>query len=136
MLVGLPVAAVAAVVFQSLLLGPEPLTGQLIQTRYVMPALLLVPLVAGEVLDRRFPRPSRWVLWPAVTGLALFNVGALVVHWRRNAVGVRGARWFFDAPRWSPPLGWWTWAAVAALAAVVLSAGAALSADASEATDR
>lgn len=121
LLVGPVVAVVTTIVFQTVVVGPWRYTHQQVQARYTMPALLLALLVAGELLDRRYGRPRRAVLIAAASFIALFDVGALVVHARRNAVGVGGRWWFVAHAAWSPPLGWWPW-----LVVMVAAAGAAV----------
>jgi hypothetical protein len=117
LVIGPVVAVVATIVFQTVVVGPWRYTHQLAQARYTMPALLLGVLVAGELLDRRFARPRRSVLVAGAVFVALVDFGALVVHTRRNAVGVSGPWWFVAHAAWSPPLGWWPWVAVAMAAA-------------------
>jgi hypothetical protein len=121
LLVGPVVAVVTTVVFQTVVVGPWRFTHQQVQARYTMPALLLGLLVAGELLDRRYTRPPRAVLIAVASVVALFDVGALVVHARRNAVGVGGQWWFVAHAAWSPPLGWWPW-----LVVMLAAAGAAV----------
>jgi hypothetical protein len=41
---------------------------------------------------------------------------------RRHAVGTRGPVWFFSRSAWSPPGGWELWAAVVAVASLVMGA--------------
>jgi hypothetical protein len=122
MVLGAAVAVATAIVFQTVIVGPYEITRQLVQTRYVLPAALLVLIVAGDALDRRYPRPRRELVAAAATLVALFDVGALLVYWRRNAVGVSGPRWFLSNPAWSPPLGWWMWLSVACVTVVLVAA--------------
>jgi hypothetical protein len=119
------VAVATAIVFQTVIVGPYEITRQLVQTRYVLPAALLVLIVAGDALDRRYPRPRGDLVAGAATLVALFDVGALFVYWRRNAVGVNGPRWFLSNPAWSPPLGWWLWLSVACASVVLVAATSA-----------
>ena len=88
-------------------------TGFGLQGRYVLSFSLVVPLLAGEILVRRYDRLR------ALDAAQLFLPFALVagfvqfVAWwtnaRRFAVGIRGPRWFLPSAEWSPPLGWWPW---------------------------
>jgi hypothetical protein len=98
-------------------------TGYGAQGRHVLPVLVLVPLWAGEVL-RRHPAGLAW-LPPAVAVLWATGQGvAWLANARRGAVGTDGSWWFAGAAEWSPPGGWWPWAAMAlAGAALALAAG-------------
>jgi hypothetical protein len=86
------------------------------QARYVMPALSMVPLVAVDIL--RGHAHEGWRRWgPRPDGVAAGVLGwvtlAQVVAFTTNVAAHRAA--------WRPPLGWttWTWAvAVAALASL------------------
>jgi len=115
-ILALPIAAVAAAVgIQVVVLGPEHLTGQLVQARYVMPCALLLPLVAGEVIARWYRAGPRYLVGIILTALGATHLYALYAHSRRSAVGAGGSRLFADAA-WSPPGGWPLWALVAAFA--------------------
>jgi predicted membrane protein DUF2142 len=89
-------------------------TGFELQTRYVLPYLVVVPLWAGELLSRRPPEFGRALLG------GLFAAGALAhaLAWYANAKVVGAgpdAGWrFVGHADWVPPLGWWAWIAVAA----------------------
>lgn len=101
-------------------------TGFGAQGRHVLPVLVLVPLWAGEVLRRR-PEGLGW-LAPAAGALWVAGQGvAWLANARRGAVGTDGSWWFFGAAEWSPPGGWWIWAALAALG-TALGLAAALAA--------
>jgi hypothetical protein len=98
-------------------------TGYGAQGRHVLPVLVLVPLYAGEVL-RRHPHGLAALL-PAVAALwAVGQAVAWLASARRGALGTDGSWWFFGAPEWSPPGGWWLWAAMAAAGAALALAGA------------
>ena len=105
-------------------------TGFDLQGRQLLPLVVAVPLIAGEVIWRR-----REALGPRV-GVRLFALAAvatavvqLVAWWtyaRRSAVGTSGSLFFLDAAKWSPPGGWPLWVALAAAgAASVALAGLA-----------
>jgi ABC-type multidrug transport system fused ATPase/permease subunit len=103
-------------------------TGFGLQGRYMLPVLVLPPLVAGEVIrrhDARIPlRIARW-LAPAVLALiASFQLFAWDVA-ARNAAGTPHSVWFISHASWHPPLGWWPWASLAILGTAALLAAAA-----------
>ncbi|HEX2053947.1 MAG TPA: DUF2142 domain-containing protein [Actinomycetota bacterium] len=116
-------AVVTAVVVTYALEGAQNIYGFGAQSRHVLPAVVCIPLLAGEVVARR-GRP-RWLLGRAVA--PVFAVAAAAVHltaWhtlgRRFAVGSEGPPLFFWDPLWSPPGGWLLWAAVTSLACAIL----------------
>jgi hypothetical protein len=93
-------------------------TGFELQTRYVLPYLIVVPLWAGELLRRHRARLGD----RAAAGLLLGLTGtAAVVHavaWYANAkvVAGPGLGWrFIGHASWVPPGGWWAWVAAAAV---------------------
>lgn len=122
-------AVVAPVAFYALFTRP---TGFGLQGRQLLPALVLVPLLAGEMVYRsatvNAPRARVGVLQRSVPMLvAIVQIGAWWVNARRFAVGDHGPFWFFAHPAWSPPAGWTPWLtavilAVACLSIVALSA--------------
>ena len=89
-------------------------TGYGAQGRHVLPALMLPPLYAGEVLSRH-PRRLAWL--PVAAGLlwATGQAVAWLANARRGAVGTDGSWWFFGDAEWSPPGGWAPWTLLAAL---------------------
>jgi hypothetical protein len=101
-----------------------------LQGRHVLPLLVLVPLLAGEIVRRRrdaLPAVSCRVL---LAGFAVPAAAVQLVAWyvnaRRSAVGTGGPWWFVDRAAWSPPAGWGIWLALAVIAAVALGATALL----------
>jgi predicted membrane protein DUF2142 len=99
-------------------------TGFSLQGRHVLGFAVLVPLLAGEILVRRYDRLRAldaehvFVLFAAGIGFVQF-----VAWWtnaRRFAVGIHGPRWFVSSAEWSPPFGWWPWIVCAAAAAAIL----------------
>jgi len=103
-------------------------TGFSLQGRYVLAFSIVVPLLAGEILVRRYERlraleaEQIFILFAAGAGLV-----QLVAWWtnaQRFAVGVGGRQWFLSSAEWSPPLGWWPWLILAAGGASLLSVGA------------
>jgi hypothetical protein len=102
-------------------------TGFLLQGRYVLPAAVMAPLLAGEIVFRRRRRlpalPSRlgWALLAAaVAGQQLM---AWLVNGHRFAVGSQGRLNFIMHPEWSPPGGWILCLVLALLGASALLAG-------------
>jgi hypothetical protein len=102
-------------------------TGFPMQGRYVLPFVVAVPLLAGELVARggeRLPVLRRLPLLPLVTVVA---AGAHFAGWavnaRRSAVGVLGPLWFSGHSQWQPPLGWGPWLVVAAAGSLLLVAG-------------
>ena len=99
-------------------------SGYGMQGRYVLPVLVAVPLVAGELL-RRNPRP---VPGFAIAALPV-AVGALqFIAWylaaRRSAVGVGGPLVFLGRADWVPPGGWGPWLACAIAGGLLIAASA------------
>lgn len=86
-----------------------------VQARHVLPFAVVVPLLAGEIVQRsRRLRPRRTA--PIPVALTAVGAGVLMVAWysaaHRFAVGITGPNWFFDDPVWSPPGGWTVWASL------------------------
>jgi hypothetical protein len=98
-------------------------TGFALQARYVLPFALLLPLAAGELLQRHVerlrPAHARGLLLGAAGGAAAVHVVAWYANGRRVSVGRDGDWLFASQADWVPPLGWWTWIAVVAVAAAV-----------------
>jgi Predicted membrane protein (DUF2142) len=117
------VGLVGPVVFFALLIRP---TGGGLQGRHVLPLLVAVPLLAGEALYRSRERiRADWLRLLTITipvAVAVMQATAWYVNAKRYAVGGSGPEWFPGRAAWTPPAGWWTWLAAAALAAVCLGA--------------
>lgn len=102
----------------------ERFTGYWLQGREVLPILLLIPLVAGEVINRRRAviadrRPAQLVLGSAMFLMAAFQGYA----WWQDARSVAGAPHttrFYAYATWTPPGGWLPWVAAAVLGTVAL----------------
>jgi hypothetical protein len=88
-------------------------TGFSLQGRYVLSFSLVVPLLAGEILVRRYDRlkalDARQLFFPFVLIAGFVQFVAWWTNARRFAVGIGGPRWFVPSAEWSPPLGWWPW---------------------------
>lgn len=81
-------------------------TGFGLQGRHVLPFVVALPLLGGELAYRRraaLPR-AFVVAVPAAVGLLQF--AAFYLSSRRYAVGVDGPLFFLGEADWSPPLGW------------------------------
>jgi Predicted membrane protein (DUF2142) len=94
-----------------------------LQGRYVLPLLALIPLLAGELIERSLalPRPSyRWILRAAVVAVAAFQLVAWWINARASA-GRPHALFFQHHALWSPPLGWLPWTAAAAAGTLLLA---------------
>jgi hypothetical protein len=119
---GLAACAVVALALTVVVSVFQLRTGYGAQGRHVLPVLVLAPLWAGEVLRRRADGPA----WLPLAAGVLWAVGqavAWLANARRGAVGTDGSWWFFRAAEWSPPGGWWPWAVLAVVGAVVGAAG-------------
>ncbi len=92
-------------------------TGFGLQGREVLPLLVVLPALVGEVLARHAPVDPRWRWLPAA---ALGLVLALQAYaWSYNARTNAAPSAALAGP-WSPPLGWAPWAALAAVGVAAL----------------
>jgi hypothetical protein len=102
-----------------------------IQGRQVLPVLVLIPLLAGELVNRHRAclagRHAGGVLGAAIAAIALFQAYAWWYD-ARAVAGAPGTLRFYAHAIWSPPLGWLPWIAVAALGTLALLWAAWLSA--------
>jgi hypothetical protein len=111
-----------------------------VQGREVLPVLMLIPLLAGELRYRndRGTLGGRWgrvVLGAFVSVLA----GVQAYAWwlsARAAAGAPGTLRFYAHAAWNPPLGWAPWITVAVLGTVSLLAFAICEALSPAATDQ
>ncbi len=135
LVVGLPrqrialLAALGLSVGVAVLLSATLRAGELggnVQARHLMPFLVVIPLLSGEILARRDMRGT--VAELALATIVLLTTTIHVLAWyvnaRRQAVGVDGPVWFLPDPDWTPPMGWVFWLAVTACAALLLLVGA------------
>lgn len=115
-------------------------TGYGVQGRHVLPVLVIVPLLAGELLRRRRDElPAKWVpclIAVALTGAALVHFTALYWNARRSGVGLDGPLVFVGNAEWSPPVGWGLWLALAAVGAACVCATGVLAAKAEAAQEQ
>ena len=109
-------------------------TGFGLQGRHVLPILVIVPLLAGELLRRNHERfaaaRARHLIALSFAGIALVQFTALYWNGRRSAVGLDGPFVFRGSVEWSPPLGWEVWLALAAAGAACVAAVGLLAAKA------
>jgi hypothetical protein len=95
-----------------------------LQGREVLPELMLIPLVPGEVIFRHrsvlsASGPSQLVLAGAIGLLAIFQGYAWWLS-ARAAAGAPGTLRFYAHAIWRPPLGWAPWIVAAVLGVVAL----------------
>jgi hypothetical protein len=99
-------------------------TGFGLQGRYVLGFSVIVPLLAGEILVRRYDRlrllNAEQLFLPFAVCVGFVQLVAWWTNARRFAVGVGGPLWFLPAAEWSPPFGWWPWLLTAAAGALLL----------------
>lgn len=94
-----------------------------VQARHVLPAVVAVPLLAGEAVSSVPPvrrMPGRIVPGLFAGGVAAVHLIAWITLGRRYAVGPEGPPVFFTQPEWSPAGGWLLWGAVTAVACFLL----------------
>ncbi|SBW18717.1 hypothetical protein FDG2_0792 [Candidatus Protofrankia californiensis] len=98
------------------------------QGRYVLPALVMLPLLSVEVLAERLPaRLSARAAAVAAGVIAVSGVGqfaAWITNSHRYAVGPDGPLWFLSHPAWSPPGGWALWTVLACVPMIITFAAA------------
>lgn len=98
------------------------------QGRHLLPAAVVVPLLAGEVLHRNRRKLDELGALGLLVVVPILVAAIQLVAWywsgHRQAVGGGGPAFYFSRAEWSPPLGWWPWAAVAATGAGLLALAA------------
>ena len=103
-------------------------TGFGLQGRYVLALSMVVPLLAGEILVRRYERlralDAHRLFLPFAATAGFVQVVAWWTNARRFAVGVDGPEWFLNSAEWSPPWGWTLWLTVAGAGGCLLLATA------------
>jgi len=118
-------AFVLIIAFHSVMPGQ---TGFDVQGRYLLPLIVAVPVLAGEILrSRRLPAVP---MAAAVGACGVVVAGLQFFAWyenaRRYAVGTSGPRWFVGHALWVPAGGWILWMTVAAAGCVFIAAGVVL----------
>jgi hypothetical protein len=129
------IALVAATAFAfvfpvAMWLGAVRFTGFGLQGRYVLPVLVAVPLLAGELVyrhrDRLTPTTRRVLARRLPVAIGVLQLLAFWFAARRVAVGTDGPVLFPGSAEWSPPGGWPLWIAFAlAGSACIATAGLA-----------
>ncbi len=119
----LAVGLLGPVAFYALFIRP---TGFGLQGRHVLPALVALPLLAGEAVykyrDRAGPHGLGLLVVAIPVACGAMQLVAWYVDAKRYAVGGSGPEWFLDRAAWTPPTGWWTWLVAAALGGICLGA--------------
>jgi hypothetical protein len=100
-------------------------SGYGLQGRYMLPVLVLIPMLAGELLHRHRGVRSDRVAVPAVVAVIAVVQGYAWWYDARATADARGTIRFYAHAVWSPPLGWGPWIVVAALGAICLLGAAA-----------
>ncbi len=99
-----------------------------LQGRYVLAFSMVVPLLAGEILVRRYERlralDAHRLFLPFAATAGFVQFVAWWTNARRFAVGVDGPEWFLSSAEWSPPWGWTFWLTLAAAGGCLLLATA------------
>jgi hypothetical protein len=98
------------------------------QGRHLLPLLVMVPLLCGEIVRSRASRAPAWnrFAFPAFTAsAAAIQLLGWWVNSRRYATGVDGPWWFLSRSDWAPPGGWAPWTIVVAGTALGVLAAAA-----------
>lgn len=123
LLAGALLMAVFTVVVDTL----ERTVGFGVQGRHILPFVVAVPLLAGEIIrgnrDALNGLGTRLSLWFCLAAAAVQFVGWHTIG-RRYSVGPQGQTnfWSMKAPYWSPLAGWTAWLFVAAVATALLAA--------------
>jgi hypothetical protein len=106
-------------------------TGFGLQTRYILPYAVVLPLWAAELLNahrlRLGARTRAGLLIAFASGAGVLHGVAWYTNARKVAVGPNAGWRFVSDADWVPPAGWWIWigAAVAAAIAYALAGVAA-----------
>jgi hypothetical protein len=124
------VASIVAVLAVPVLLVAATMrhTGFGAQGRYFLAFSIVVPLLAGEILVRRYERlralGAHRLFLPFAATAGFVQFVAWWTNARRFAVGVGGRQWFLSSAEWSPPWGWIPWLTLAAAGGCLLVATA------------
>jgi Predicted membrane protein (DUF2142) len=104
-------------------------SGSLLQGRHMLPLLVLVPLVCGEVVHSarsRIPsRASKGFLAAAIGTVAVVQLAAWWTS-ARAAAARQPYTWFVAHATWAPPLGWWPWIGMAIVGSMAIAASGAV----------
>lgn len=104
-------------VFHSVLAG--------LQGRHVLPLLAVLPVLAGATVAQRLPRVAVGVVFTLLAlVLPALQLWGFVLNAERYAVGLSHMGPDFVArAQWAPPLGWYPWLALAAVATLLMAVG-------------
>ena len=95
-----------------------------VQGRHVLPALMALPLVSGEILFRNREQLGRRNVAAIGAVVAIPAAAVQFLGWYSNAhryaVGAAGSWTFFSQNEWRPISGWLPWAMIAAAATALL----------------
>ena len=107
------VAAIGAAVVLSSTLRAGELGGD-VQARHLLPFLVMIPLLAGEIIARNLTRVRHARTAVAVIAIVVAGLHTVAWYWnaRRHATGTDESIFFFREAEWAPPLGWPFWFAV------------------------
>jgi hypothetical protein len=86
--------------------------GKLAQGRYLLPVVVGIPMLAGEIVHRNrraLPFGERGLFVVAIVVAASVHAVAWGANARRHAVGVHGPIWFWTEAEWTPVGGWTPW---------------------------
>jgi predicted membrane protein DUF2142 len=101
-------------------------SGFTLQGREILPVLMVIPLVAGEVVNRNRGRVAGKPAARLMLGSAVGLIGAFQIYawWYdvAHVTGARGALDFYNHAIYIAPLGWHFWAVLAILGAAALIA--------------
>jgi hypothetical protein len=98
-------------------------TGFGLQGREVLPVLLLIPLVAGELVYRRTASVAHRQSAQLALGISMaVAAGFQAYAWWYNGRTVTTSSGFYAHATWTPALGWLPWAVLAALGTASLFA--------------
>lgn len=128
--IALAVLVVGAVAVTVLLSVLQRTTGFGLQGRHVLPVLVAVPLLAGEVVRQYAERIhgawlGRWVTVSFFLAAAVHGL-AWLANARRFAVGNEGSWLFPTNSEWAPAGSWLPWLAVVSVACLLLAWAGAL----------
>jgi len=94
-----------------------------LQGRHMLPFLAFVPVLAGIALSEQVSgRTLARMVTAAAVVLPALQLYGIYLNAKRYAVGLAsGPTWFVPDARWSPPLGWYPWLALALVACVAMA---------------
>lgn len=122
---GLLLSIASAILIPVLLIaGVMRHTGFPLQGRHVLPLIVIVPLLAGELARAnaaRLSKVARAALPYLFTLVGALQALCFYAAARFAAVGADGSWWFLGHASWKPPLGWPPWLLTAFVGAAALA---------------